>query len=209
MSAVARERQDRRSTRARLMAAARSSFAELGIGGTSVVEVVQRAGFTRGAFYSNFDSIHVLVRAVLEQMVAEQLRAIDGYIDSLTSERGDRAGWRLSLQTALASVKPDPELVALLAELQLHATRDSFFSVQYAASLGEICKRVEDAVVTFARHNGLQLAVPAATASRILMSLWVPASTLDISRVSPSSATQEDLYLVAVGFFIDTDDGSA
>src|SRR5690606_28857067 len=46
----------RENTRARLLDAAAQVFAEVGIGGASVEAICERAGFTRGAFYSNFDS---------------------------------------------------------------------------------------------------------------------------------------------------------
>jgi len=44
----------RENTRARLLEAAAQVFAEAGLDGASVEAVCERAGFTRGAFYSNF-----------------------------------------------------------------------------------------------------------------------------------------------------------
>ena len=46
----------RQHTRDRLIDAATGLFAEKSIEGASVEEISERAGFTRGAFYSNFDS---------------------------------------------------------------------------------------------------------------------------------------------------------
>ncbi|PJI52936.1 hypothetical protein CTI14_35415, partial [Methylobacterium radiotolerans] len=46
----------RENTKARLLEAAAQVFAEAGLDGASVEAVCERAGFTRGAFYSNFDS---------------------------------------------------------------------------------------------------------------------------------------------------------
>ena len=46
----------RENTRARLLEAAAQVFAEAGLDGASVEAVCERAGFTRGAFYSNFES---------------------------------------------------------------------------------------------------------------------------------------------------------
>ena len=45
----------RAATRERLIDAAIDVFAEKGVLGASVEEICEDAGFTRGAFYSNFD----------------------------------------------------------------------------------------------------------------------------------------------------------
>jgi AcrR family transcriptional regulator len=53
-------------TRERLIEAAAKVFAEKGFAATSLDEVAEEAGLTKGAVYSNFDSKEDLVRAVLE-----------------------------------------------------------------------------------------------------------------------------------------------
>ena len=50
----------RQATRERLMDAAVELFGERGVLGASVEEICERAGFTRGAFYSNFESMDEL-----------------------------------------------------------------------------------------------------------------------------------------------------
>ena len=47
----------RAETRQRLLDAALLVFAEDGFGRVSVEDVCERAGYTRGAFYSNFSSL--------------------------------------------------------------------------------------------------------------------------------------------------------
>lgn len=46
----------RRQTRTQLLDAAASSIAKRGLAATSVDEIATQAGYTRGAFYSNFKS---------------------------------------------------------------------------------------------------------------------------------------------------------
>jgi len=46
----------REATRQKLLDAAGLVFAEEGLDAASVEAICERAGFTRGAFYSNFDS---------------------------------------------------------------------------------------------------------------------------------------------------------
>ncbi|MDN5804236.1 MAG: TetR/AcrR family transcriptional regulator, partial [Microlunatus sp.] len=54
----------RAQTRERLMAAARTVFADRGVEGASVEEICEAAGFSRGAFYSNFGDRSDLVLAM-------------------------------------------------------------------------------------------------------------------------------------------------
>ena len=56
------------------MAAAVAVFAERGRDRLSVEEICEAAGFTRGAFYSNFADKDALVLALIEQGIAERVR---------------------------------------------------------------------------------------------------------------------------------------
>ncbi len=49
-------------------------FEEQGIGGASIETIAAAAGFTRGAFYSNFNSKDELIIAMLEDHVAQSIR---------------------------------------------------------------------------------------------------------------------------------------
>ena len=55
----------RTDTQRRLIDAGRHIIAEYGIGGSSVNLITSRAGFTRGAFYSNFTDMDHFVRMVI------------------------------------------------------------------------------------------------------------------------------------------------
>src|SRR4051812_44229706 len=61
-----RTRPTREATRERLFQAATRVFEERGIGAASVDAIAAAAGFTRGAFYSNFASKEELIIAMLE-----------------------------------------------------------------------------------------------------------------------------------------------
>ncbi|WP_328744456.1 TetR/AcrR family transcriptional regulator [Streptomyces sp. NBC_00285] len=71
-------------TRANLLDAAFAVFAAKGFGRVSIEEVCEAAGYTRGAFYSNFDSLDELFFALYQQradLIAEQVSgalALDG-----------------------------------------------------------------------------------------------------------------------------------
>lgn len=57
-------KRSRTQTRRRLIEASPQVFVERGIGGASVAQICSAAGFTRGAFYSNFESKEELAAAI-------------------------------------------------------------------------------------------------------------------------------------------------
>ena len=69
-----RTRPTRDDTRDKLFEAAARMFEEQGIGGASIEAIAAAAGFTRGAFYSNFKSKDELIIAMLEDHVEQSIR---------------------------------------------------------------------------------------------------------------------------------------
>ena len=69
-----RTRPTRDDTRDRLFEAAARIFEQDGIGGASIEAIAAAAGFSRGAFYSNFESKDELIIAMLEDHVAQSIR---------------------------------------------------------------------------------------------------------------------------------------
>ncbi|MEV4432752.1 TetR/AcrR family transcriptional regulator [Streptomyces sp. NPDC049555] len=122
--------QSRELTREQLLRSAAELFAEQGVSGTSVEQIVENAGYTRGAFYGNFDGKHELVLALLEQRSQRELAEIqemtssagtfDEMIEHLRSwhrrRDGNLTSW-LALRTELWLYGlRDPELLPLLAD---------------------------------------------------------------------------------------------
>jgi AcrR family transcriptional regulator len=69
-----RTRPTRDDTCEKLFEAAARVFEEQGIGGASIEAIAAAAGFTRGAFYSNFKSKDELIIAMLEDHVEQSIR---------------------------------------------------------------------------------------------------------------------------------------
>jgi AcrR family transcriptional regulator len=69
-----RTRPTRDDTCEKLFEAAARVFEDQGIGGASVEAIAAAAGFTRGAFYSNFKSKDELIIAMLEDHVEQSIR---------------------------------------------------------------------------------------------------------------------------------------
>jgi len=71
-----RTRPTRDDTREKLFEAAARVFEDQGIGGASIEAIAAAAGFTRGAFYSNFKSKDELIIAMLEDHVEQSILRI-------------------------------------------------------------------------------------------------------------------------------------
>src|SRR5262245_25467814 len=71
-----RTRPTRDETRDKLFEAAARVFEDQGIGSASIEAIAAAAGFTRGAFYSNFRSKDELIIAMLEDHVEQSVGRI-------------------------------------------------------------------------------------------------------------------------------------
>lgn len=67
-----------RTTRDRLLGAARTQFGEHGYDATSIETILVQAGVARGALYHHFASKEVLFDAVLDQVIAELAAGVRG-----------------------------------------------------------------------------------------------------------------------------------
>lgn len=111
-------------TRRQLLDAAEQVFVERGFVGSSVEAIAEEAGYTRGAFYSNFTSKEQLFAELLQQRVYTIYRAI-----AERSAAGDNPTLRETGEQ-LAEIQAAPEgqwLFRLWLELLAHAGRDESF----------------------------------------------------------------------------------
>jgi AcrR family transcriptional regulator len=97
--------ESRARTRERLLDAAAELFAERGVIGTSVEQIAERAGFTRGAFYGNFADKHDLVRELLQRRTEQEPAEVR---DLLAGEDGQERlrEWNFTAWTRSGSGAP-------------------------------------------------------------------------------------------------------
>jgi AcrR family transcriptional regulator len=109
--------ESRALTRERLLTAAAELFAERGVNGTSVEQIAERAGYTRGAVYGNFADKHAIVNALLLERTrreATEVKAMGATFDDAIDALRD---WNRQRAENLA------DWMALRLELILHALR--------------------------------------------------------------------------------------
>lgn len=113
----------RQATQQRLLAAARSVVAERGIPGASLEEICDRAGFTRGAFYSNYSSKNDLVVALVDDLTSRR-KAATGADEARTRPATFEDAVRQGIEAFFGDPAQLDEDVILVAELQLWAARN-------------------------------------------------------------------------------------
>lgn len=112
-------------TRAAILDAAARVFAERGFMGASVEAITEAAGYSRGAFYSNFESKEELFAELLQERVYTRYREM-----AAPSPHEGRPPSLRELGEQLAAIQADEAsrwLFPLWLELLAHAGRDPSF----------------------------------------------------------------------------------
>ena len=119
----------RENTRARLLEAAHDVFAEVGLGAASVEGICERAGFTRGAFYSNFESKDELFLALITQLAEDKLDEVAVRVRTL-SGRDDPVDLVRQIADISLAERMEPQL---LSEIRTQALRDDKLAAAFLA----------------------------------------------------------------------------
>lgn len=133
----------RAETRNRLLAAASDVFTERGFGRATVEDVCDRAGYSRGAFYSNFQSLDELFLALYAERSTELIRAVGSAV-AATSDALPLA----DLISRVLDVLPvDRQSQLLNLEFAAHALRHP----EVATALARRRQDLRDALVPILR----------------------------------------------------------
>jgi AcrR family transcriptional regulator len=153
----------REATRQRLLDAAGEVFAERGVIGGSVEDVCERAGFTRGAFYSNFADKDEVVEALIVREQSRLLAHLDisvGEVEPEIAEAVDLAAVVHSIVDRIVRTVPvDRQLMLVQTELEIHAIRRPDLSRQLLEVNSLFRERLGSFVNDALERNGLRLAV--------------------------------------------------
>jgi AcrR family transcriptional regulator len=117
-------------TRNLLVAAARDEIVKKGFDQASVRDIAEAAGFSQGAFYSNFVSKEDILLEVVRRHQSEERAKIEA---ALTHAKGGTAGAMAGIERWAASINGDPGWAVLAIELQLQALRNPSFARGYHA----------------------------------------------------------------------------
>jgi AcrR family transcriptional regulator len=188
-----RTRPTRDDTRDKLFEAAARVFEEQGIGGVSIEAIAAAAGFSRGAFYSNFKSKDELIIAMIEDHVERSIRRnldllathdnLADYIDALKSM--DR-----SRQDPLARSP------LLHMEMILFVARAEKRRPELAQRLRARRKLIADIVEAASRNSGKNGSLNPAWTGAIVLALE---DGFRLHRLIDPETTPADSFLRAIG----------
>lgn len=158
-TSATRETRRRKETRQRLLDAALRAFAEDGFGRVTVERVCDEAGYTRGAFYSNFTSLDELFLAMWEQRSQD---LVAGLRDALTVDaetQGDRPVEE-ALAHVLGKVPVDGPWFRVSLEFTAHALRNPGLRRAAAAREAAIIEAILPIVVRLVERSGRRVVDP-------------------------------------------------
>ncbi|MDT0156287.1 TetR/AcrR family transcriptional regulator [Microbacterium sp. ARD32] len=170
MSSATRSREN---TRARLLEAATQVFAEVGLEGATVEAVCERAGFTRGAFYSNFESKDELFLTLAASVGEARLSAVRERVSDLVSAEALEGCDPVELVQQIMDSGADDRLgVMMMSEIRIRALRDPAFGAAYLAQEREMTGSIAEMIQEIIDSGQITLRITAAEAASLLMVVW-------------------------------------
>lgn len=163
----------RENTRARLLEAAAQVFAEVGLEGATVEAVCERAGFTRGAFYSNFESKDALFLELAASVGEARLQAVRERVSALVGQNAiDDCDPADLVQQIMDSGADDRVGVMMMSEIRIRALRDPSFGAAYLAQENEMMQSIVAIIQEIVDSGQIALRIDAEEAARLLMIVW-------------------------------------
>lgn len=170
----------RENTRARLFDAAAQVFAEVGLGETSVEAICERAGFTRGAFYSNFESKDELFVELAGRFASQQVEGVRQRVAAMIDSGSEVEGGEADMVGLIEALDAPGDVrlgVLLTSEIKGRAMRDAKTAEAYLAQDAQVMDEIAALLAEVAQAKGLRLALPAEDAARIVLTAWEGAAT--------------------------------
>ncbi|WP_022882216.1 TetR/AcrR family transcriptional regulator [Gryllotalpicola ginsengisoli] len=189
----------RENTRERLIEAAFEVFAEQGVSAASVEAIVERAGFTRGAFYSNFESKVELFFAIADERYAASAEGLAAGVDDIFADAlpegapitAKAVEGVVARVLALAHTEPKWELFEL--EFEALALRDPEIAARYAGHQQLVIEGLARLLAAALERGGLRFTLPPEQATRLLVSAYSAAARRHIASGRSAPLSPSDL----------------
>ncbi|MGV8848221.1 MAG: TetR family transcriptional regulator [Propionibacteriaceae bacterium] len=195
----------RAATRARLLSAAREVIAEKGAGGATVEGIAERAGFTRGAFYSNYSDLDELIVDLIRDVGEVRLRDVREAANQFALNRTPG----LTIDSALAGgvrefvhlLQPPMQDVLLQAELRLYALRHDGARGEYVAVVRQTMTGVYEILESLCSSVNARIRTTPGITMEILLGFFDQGSAmsyLDLGRIDADAQVERLSQLVDV-----------
>jgi len=187
--------QSRDQTRERLLDAAQAMFMKKGFVGASVEDIALAAGYTRGAFYSNFSGKSELFVELLrrdhEAMQADLRAIFDG--------EATREQMEARVLAYYSRLPQDNKAFLLWVEAKLLAARDARFRVRFNAFMKEKRERLAAYIEEFSARVGTPM--PADPELLVIGLLGLCDGVQFLATADPQHVTPPVVEAVLASFF--------
>ncbi|SNR41793.1 transcriptional regulator, TetR family [Haloechinothrix alba] len=192
----------RAETRRRLVDAAFDVLTEHGIRDARIELICERAGFSRGAFYSNFTSKEDLFLAMYEEQMHERGERLRVVIDDVLA--GNVVAERQSLRETVRQIGtlfmeplvPDQRWHLLVSEFRVHALRQPRLREQAERAQRRFFDEIGDILADMLRRLDITLRVTPHDAVSVLAAIYEKA--LERALFEGVDATTDDRLLTEV-----------
>jgi AcrR family transcriptional regulator len=160
--------ESRARTRSLLIESATKLFAERGFNGVSVEDIATQAGFSRGAFYSNFASKDDLFLAVLDVHIEQDIGSITREFRASASPE---AFFEFLRDRAVRRSREGRQWALLWAEFWLHVVRHPELAPKLAERQRAARKAVAAIIEAQLPQLGITLSMPAEHLASLMMAV--------------------------------------
>jgi len=179
-------------TREQLLAAAAMVFGERGFAGASVDEIAERAGYSKGAVYSNFEDKESLFLALIDQHLRHDQALLKAIVDN-----GGPIGDALSRLDQFTEFSNDNEQMWTLLTLEFF-----MYSMRHEgarARLAKLYQAQRDSLASLIekKSEDKRSALASSEAATLVIALG---SGLAIQRLIDGKAVPDDLLLKATNY---------
>lgn len=130
----------RAQTRAKMLTEARQVFCDKGFGHVTVDDVCEAAGFTRGAFYSQFANLDELFFVLYEQWAT----ATAEHMRDAVNRSQPGADMHAVIDLIVDNLSLDRAWLTVKLDFLLHASRDPQLAARYEFHRDQLCTVIKD-----------------------------------------------------------------
>ena len=187
---ISREESQRR-TRERLIEAALHTVARIGYDAASIGAIADAAGFTKGAFFSNFDCKDTVLLEVLRRHYSAACEDLAALADGSRGHDVDA-----SVDRYVDQLVADVAWCRLNVELGLRASRDPAFAAQYTPLRAQFATALGGFLAPMFAKRGRALPLPPAEMGSLMLAFLQGISLAAASGTSqPSGSAAVNLFL--------------
>jgi AcrR family transcriptional regulator len=184
------------ATRRKLLRAAERIFARSGFEAACLEEIATAAGYTRGAFYANFDSKEELFMALLEDFVQRRIRDVRELMAQANSAEEQAA----ALRDYYARVATQRRWALIFMEYKLFAIRHP----EVRSRLQQRMRRLRSGGIEILRNLSTALGRPTPVSSTTgAVAMGAVSNALLLEQLVDSEVLPADAVHTLLGLFFD------